>query len=399
VTDACAYARQRRFEKAIEQLYAALRPGMDKLNDKRVQDAFARLANELHILCCLYYYEDAITDRQTPAFAAVVLRDAIQRQFDFGDDDDGDEDVVQAELQMRVTALKHTFSNFAKAKLNQRSFDDFHNTHVTKTIPDVMQATKLLVRHVQLALYGPPRLRAPLEALAAGKRWPPKQSASEPASPQRKAASPQRASAAAQVAAGSPARQQLGQKKPRYDTDVFERAVAALGISDAVSLRESAKGLRELDPLELVVKAPKRASLAVPPPPPRHNEQPPPGSPARQRAATPQGTPSARHGSGNTPQVKRAAPSSASKKPVKALTPAAPSPAKPQKKRGSDEQQRMRLPWSLDEIQALIDGVKAHGAGNWAVILNENKEIFNSVKPRTSVDLKDKYRNLGKRAA
>ncbi|KAF9597691.1 hypothetical protein IFM89_021169 [Coptis chinensis] len=44
--------------------------------------------------------------------------------------------------------------------------------------------------------------------------------------------------------------------------------------------------------------------------------------------------------------------------------------------------------WSLFEEQALIDAVKEYGRGNWSVILDNNREIF---EERTAGDLKDKW--------
>lgn len=47
--------------------------------------------------------------------------------------------------------------------------------------------------------------------------------------------------------------------------------------------------------------------------------------------------------------------------------------------------------WTDKETKWLIDGVKTYGEGNWAVIL----DAYNFVG-RTSVHLKDKWRNLQK---
>lgn len=54
----------------------------------------------------------------------------------------------------------------------------------------------------------------------------------------------------------------------------------------------------------------------------------------------------------------------------------------------------LRIYWTSEEVQALIAGVKKHGAGKWAVILADNSLKFN--RRRTNVDLKDKWRNLQK---
>ncbi|XP_065855292.1 uncharacterized protein [Euphorbia lathyris] len=47
--------------------------------------------------------------------------------------------------------------------------------------------------------------------------------------------------------------------------------------------------------------------------------------------------------------------------------------------------------WSPEEEDALREGVKKYGAGNWKIILNSNRNIFSD---RQEVDLKDKWRNL-----
>lgn len=46
--------------------------------------------------------------------------------------------------------------------------------------------------------------------------------------------------------------------------------------------------------------------------------------------------------------------------------------------------------WTDDEIELLLEGVRTHGLGCWAKILSE----YEFAPGRTSVDLKDKYRNL-----
>eukprot|EP00516_Mucochytrium_quahogii_P000532 CAMPEP_0203753482 /NCGR_PEP_ID=MMETSP0098-20131031/7242_1 /ASSEMBLY_ACC=CAM_ASM_000208 /TAXON_ID=96639 /ORGANISM=" , Strain NY0313808BC1" /LENGTH=481 /DNA_ID=CAMNT_0050644101 /DNA_START=324 /DNA_END=1766 /DNA_ORIENTATION=+ len=55
------------------------------------------------------------------------------------------------------------------------------------------------------------------------------------------------------------------------------------------------------------------------------------------------------------------------------------------------KKRRVVTPWTVIETQALLDGVNEHGIGEWAKILHFNKSKFNPV--RTSVSLKDKYRN------
>lgn len=52
---------------------------------------------------------------------------------------------------------------------------------------------------------------------------------------------------------------------------------------------------------------------------------------------------------------------------------------------------RKTVRWSSAEVDGLLDGVREHGVGKWAAILRSSG-AFNAV--RTSVDLKDKWRNL-----
>ncbi|KAJ0257235.1 TRF-like 3 [Hirschfeldia incana] len=47
--------------------------------------------------------------------------------------------------------------------------------------------------------------------------------------------------------------------------------------------------------------------------------------------------------------------------------------------------------WSLSEVEKLVEGVSKYGVGKWSVI---KKLSFSSYSYRTSVDLKDKWRNL-----
>ncbi|XP_012066886.1 uncharacterized protein LOC105629849 [Jatropha curcas] len=49
--------------------------------------------------------------------------------------------------------------------------------------------------------------------------------------------------------------------------------------------------------------------------------------------------------------------------------------------------------WSVEEEDALREGVQRFGAGSWKAILNSRSDIFDD---RTEVDLKDKWRNMTK---
>jgi len=60
------------------------------------------------------------------------------------------------------------------------------------------------------------------------------------------------------------------------------------------------------------------------------------------------------------------------------------------------ERGRKKVPWTAAEVRALRDGVASHGTGKWAKILLECDDIFGH--QRTSVNLKDKWRNLSKEA-
>ncbi|KAI3427658.1 uncharacterized protein J3R85_009220 [Psidium guajava] len=51
------------------------------------------------------------------------------------------------------------------------------------------------------------------------------------------------------------------------------------------------------------------------------------------------------------------------------------------------------MPWTLSEVMKLIEGVSHLGVGRWSKI---KRLLFSSSKHRTSVDLKDKWRNLVK---
>jgi len=52
-----------------------------------------------------------------------------------------------------------------------------------------------------------------------------------------------------------------------------------------------------------------------------------------------------------------------------------------------------RKKYTDEEVDRLLDGVMRYGIGHWADILAENRDVF---KNRTSVDLKDKWRNIKK---
>jgi len=53
---------------------------------------------------------------------------------------------------------------------------------------------------------------------------------------------------------------------------------------------------------------------------------------------------------------------------------------------------RDRIYWTTEEVDALTEGVKKYGAGNWAVILRAYKNKFHD--KRKPPDLKDKWRNV-----
>ncbi|KAJ1253723.1 hypothetical protein BS78_04G294800 [Paspalum vaginatum] len=64
-------------------------------------------------------------------------------------------------------------------------------------------------------------------------------------------------------------------------------------------------------------------------------------------------------------------------------------PAKPKAKQGLTRKHHRA--WTLCEVVKLVDGVARYGAGKWSEI---RKLSFSSYSYRTSVDLKDKWRNL-----
>ena len=61
------------------------------------------------------------------------------------------------------------------------------------------------------------------------------------------------------------------------------------------------------------------------------------------------------------------------------------------RKRRRPPHRRKTVRWDAREVDALVAGVRIHGVGKWAAILRHSP-VFNGV--RTSVDLKDKWRNL-----
>mmetsp|Transcript_41924 Transcript_41924/g.58603 ORF Transcript_41924/g.58603 Transcript_41924/m.58603 type:complete len:125 (-) Transcript_41924:1305-1679(-) len=54
---------------------------------------------------------------------------------------------------------------------------------------------------------------------------------------------------------------------------------------------------------------------------------------------------------------------------------------------------RKKFYWTDEEIECLLDGIKKHGQGEWKKILEDPQYTF---QLRTTVDLKDKHRNLVK---
>uniref|UniRef100_A0A7S0KDI4 Uncharacterized protein n=1 Tax=Micromonas pusilla TaxID=38833 RepID=A0A7S0KDI4_MICPS len=54
-----------------------------------------------------------------------------------------------------------------------------------------------------------------------------------------------------------------------------------------------------------------------------------------------------------------------------------------------------RISWTDEEVEALREGVNKHGKGNWKAILVEKRHVFQ--QERTTVDLKDKWRNMSTR--
>jgi hypothetical protein len=58
---------------------------------------------------------------------------------------------------------------------------------------------------------------------------------------------------------------------------------------------------------------------------------------------------------------------------------------------------RKKVLWTQAEQDALIEGVKMYGTGNWAAIRTQFAEIFDP-NMRRPADLKDKYRVLQRQA-
>ena len=57
---------------------------------------------------------------------------------------------------------------------------------------------------------------------------------------------------------------------------------------------------------------------------------------------------------------------------------------------------KIKQPWTDEEVEALREGVAKHGKGAWKAVLVESSHAF---QDRTTMDLKDKWRNLEKKAA
>ena len=53
-----------------------------------------------------------------------------------------------------------------------------------------------------------------------------------------------------------------------------------------------------------------------------------------------------------------------------------------------------RKKWTTEEEESIVSGVEKFGIGRWAEIRDEYKNVFQN---RSSVDIKDKYRNLQKK--
>jgi hypothetical protein len=62
-------------------------------------------------------------------------------------------------------------------------------------------------------------------------------------------------------------------------------------------------------------------------------------------------------------------------------------------KRSKKDRTKRKIEWAPDEIEALKEGVKVHGVGHWAQIL-QDKQFGPRFKNRNNVALKDKYRLL-----
>jgi hypothetical protein len=57
---------------------------------------------------------------------------------------------------------------------------------------------------------------------------------------------------------------------------------------------------------------------------------------------------------------------------------------------------KQHIPWSREEVEALVEGVARCGGGRWAEI---KKLGFSCIWGRSAVDLKDKWRNITRIAA
>jgi hypothetical protein len=341
-----------RFETKLAEFYEIVQSHVAELDDPRVTEAFARILVEFKMLAAIYYFQDKMEAGDEKG-AAVDLRDAIQRLLPpLGDEGD---DVLHAELSVRVDTLRATFKHFQRAVLDLEKFGAFEAEHLTTT-QDVFRSARHLVRFIQTKQFGPSRLLATMRALEHG---------------------PDQAAAAAQL------------RKPKgvFDAAALDEAAESLGLTHAIKLRESSKDFKQHidDPLEAAVKAPKRQSVATLPPAPI--------SPLKKSASVP-------GPASKKPRVARGAVASASEEEDMPKAAAASILGNIKKSAArSPATTAGRVRFSEQEVAALIKGVKKHGKSSWALILEEQGKVFSSVKPRTTVDLKDKYRNLVKSGA
>jgi len=72
-------------------------------------------------------------------------------------------------------------------------------------------------------------------------------------------------------------------------------------------------------------------------------------------------------------------------------TPARKSSTKKSMQGSVEKRSKHHNPWSLEEAEALVEGVALCGGGKWADI---KKLSFAAIESRSAVDLKDKWRNL-----
>ena len=57
--------------------------------------------------------------------------------------------------------------------------------------------------------------------------------------------------------------------------------------------------------------------------------------------------------------------------------------------------QKVHRPWTLPEVEALVEGVGHYGRGQWADIKSlKQNGVADALESRSAVDLKDKWRNL-----